>query len=98
MGVVLCNPYLPGLRQLVIACAALATAATALAEPVRVGFIGLRHGHSWRQLREISQISEANFVGVAESIPELVKEAKTIQPDALYVADYMKQNLATLLD
>ena len=65
-------------------------AVDAIAETARVGFIGLRHGHSWRQLRDISGIAEAQFVGVAESIPELVEEAKKVQPDAHYASDYRK--------
>lgn len=60
----------------------------AAAETVKIGFIGLRHGHSWRQLRDVTDIAEANFVGVAESIPELVEAAREIQPDAHFSADY----------
>ncbi len=59
-----------------------------VAAATKVGFIGLRHGHAWRQLSDISGIAEADFVGVAESIPGLVEAAKEIQPDALYVSDY----------
>ena len=62
--------------------------AQAWAETTKVGFIGLRHGHSWRQLREITEIAEAEFVGVAEPIPELVAEARKVQPDAHYASDY----------
>ncbi len=67
---------------------ALAVAADAQAEAVRVGFIGLRHGHAWRQLADISKIAAAEFVGVAESIPGLVEEAKKVQPDGRYFSDY----------
>ena len=59
-----------------------------VAAATRIGFVGLRHGHAWRQLSDISGIDEANFVGVAESIPGLVEAAKEIQPDALYMSDY----------
>ena len=59
-----------------------------LVAATKIGFIGLRHSHCWRQLRDISNITEAEFVGVAESIPELVEEAKKIQPDAYYASDY----------
>ena len=59
-----------------------------LAESVKVGFIGLRHGHSWRQLSDISGIDEAEFVGVAESIPGLVDEARKVQPETHYASDY----------
>ena len=65
-----------------------ALAGESVAGATRVGFIGLRHGHSWRQLRDISAIPEADFVGVAESIDALVDEAKKVQPDAHYAHDY----------
>ncbi len=58
------------------------------ADAVRVGFVGLRHGHAWRQLADISTIDEAEFVGVAESIEGLVEEAKKVQPNAHYASDY----------
>ncbi len=77
-------------RPLLLMAALLFPAVDAIAETARVGFIGLRHGHSWRQLRDISGIAEAQFVGVAESIPELVEEAKKVQPDAHYASDYRK--------
>ncbi len=63
-------------------------AADMLAAGVKVGFIGLRHGHSWRQLAEISEIEEAEFVGVAESISGLVEEGKKVQPSAHFESDY----------
>lgn len=68
----------------------LAAAGSLLAEPVKIGFIGLRHGHSWRQLGDVTQIDEADFVGVAESIPGLVEEARKVQPDAHFATDYRK--------
>ena len=58
------------------------------AAATKIGFIGLRHGHAWRQLSDISGIEEADFVGVAESIPGLVEAAKEIQPDARYASAY----------
>jgi predicted dehydrogenase len=58
------------------------------AAATKIGFIGLRHGHAWRQLSDISGIDEADFVGVAESIPGLVDAAKKIQPNARYASDY----------
>ena len=74
-------------RPLLFLCCLL-FGAQAWAETTKVGFIGLRHGHSWRQLREISEIAEAEFVGVAEPIPELLEEARSVQPDAYYASDY----------
>ena len=66
----------------------LLVASDALAAGVRVGFVGLRHGHSWRQLAEVTEIKEAEFVGVAESIEGLVQEARKVQPDAHFESDY----------
>ena len=70
-----------------LACMALLFSES-VAAATKVGFIGLRHGHAWRQLSEISDIEEADFVGVAESIPGLVEAAKKIQPNVRYAADY----------
>ncbi len=63
-------------------------AAEMLAAGVKIGFIGLRHGHSWRQLAEITEIQEVDFVGVAESIGGLVDEARKLQPNAHFASDY----------
>ncbi|MDE0621926.1 MAG: Gfo/Idh/MocA family oxidoreductase [Bryobacterales bacterium] len=89
MAIVLRHQLLSGgLRPFfVVACIALVFSES-VAAATKVGFIGLRHGHAWRQLSEISDIDEADFVGVAESIPGLVEEAKKIQPNARYAADY----------
>ena len=77
-------------RRLLLVAALLLPIADAVAETTRIGFIGLRHGHAWGHLGAISGIAEAEFVGVAESIPVLVEAAKEIQPDAHYAADYRK--------
>lgn len=63
-------------------------AADALAAGVKVGIIGLRHGHAWRQLSEVTEVEEADFVGVAESIKGLVEEARKIQPAAHFESGY----------
>lgn len=63
-------------------------AAAPAAAGTKIGFVGLRHSHCWRQLQNVSTIAEAEFVGVAESEPELVQEAKKYQPDAYYTDDY----------
>ena len=75
-------------RRLLLVAALLLPIADAVAETTRIGFIGLRHGHSWRQLSDVSGIAEAQFVGVAESIAGLVEEAKKVQPGAHYASDY----------
>ncbi len=87
MGAVTRNCYRKGFTPLPCLVAAL-VAAQLGAAATRVGFIGLRHGHSWRQLAEISSIEEAQFVGVAESIPGIVEEARRVQPAARFYADY----------
>lgn len=74
--------------RLAVLSICLALACESVAGATKVGFIGLRHGHSWRQLRDISAIPEADFVGVAESIDALVEEAKKVQPDTHYADDY----------
>lgn len=74
-------------RWLVVGLA-LQAAGGVLAADTRVGLIGLRHGHSWRQLAEIPDLPEIEFVGVAESIPGLVDEARKVQPDAHFESDY----------
>lgn len=72
----------------------LAAAATLLAQvataATRVGFVGLRHGHAWRQLAQISDIEEAEFVGIAESIPGIVAEARKVQPEAPVYGSYQE--------
>ena len=88
MGPMIRNFACRGGHRLLLVCALMLPFADAIAETTRIGFIGLRHGHSWRQLQDISGITEAEFVGVAESIPELVKAAKEVQPDAYYASDY----------
>ncbi len=89
MALVLRHRVLPiNLRPVAaVACMALLFSES-VAAATKVGFIGLRHGHAWRQLSEISDIAEADFVGVAESIPGLVEAARKIQPNARYAADY----------
>lgn len=62
--------------------------AAPLAAGTRIGFVGLRHGHCWRQLQNVGNAAEAEFAGVAESEPELVEEAKKIRPEAYYTDDY----------
>ena len=86
MNLVNTSPH-PRRRALTLAIGAL-LACSALAAETRIGFVGLRHGHAWRQLADISKIPDARFVGVAESIPGLVEEARKVQPEAHYASDY----------
>ena len=75
-------------RSFCAALAALILAAAPLAAGVRIGFVGLRHSHCWRQLQNVGNVAEAEFVGVAEAEPELVQEARKYRPDAYYTDDY----------
>lgn len=75
-------------RSFCAALAALILAAAPLAAGTRIGFVGLRHSHCWRQLQNVGNVAEAEFVGVAEAEPELVQEARKYRPDAYYTDDY----------
>jgi predicted dehydrogenase len=56
-----------------------------------IAFVGLRHSHCWRQLENAKERAAAiELVGIAESIPALVAEAKKIHPDQYYSDDYKK--------
>lgn len=88
MGHVIRAPSTPSRLRMIGASLVLATAAAGLAEPLRVGFVGLRHGHSWRQLSEVTGIDGVEFVGVAESIRGLLQEARRVHPDVHYEEDY----------
>lgn len=80
-------PTFRSYRLLLPALVVLATCSS-MSAATKVGFIGLRHGHSWRQLAQVTDVPGAEFVGVAESIEGLVEEAKKVQPDAHYASDY----------
>ncbi len=75
-------------RYLSFGLLVLVAATLPLAAKTKIGFVGLKHSHCWRQLQNVSTIADAEFVGVAEPEPELVQEAKKYQPDAYYTADY----------
>lgn len=56
-----------------------------------IAFVGLRHSHCWRQLENIkTQAHAIELVGIAESIPTLVAEAKKVHPDQYFTDDYKK--------
>ncbi|MCB1021839.1 MAG: Gfo/Idh/MocA family oxidoreductase, partial [Acidobacteria bacterium] len=69
--------------------AALAAPLAMHAAKPTIAFVGLRHSHCWRQLENVKDRSAAiELVGIAESIPELVAEAKKIHPNQYYSDDY----------
>jgi predicted dehydrogenase len=72
----------------IAACALLAEVA-AQAKP-KIAFVGLLHSHCWRQLENVKTVSEVELAGIAESNPELVAEAKKINPGAKFFDDYRK--------
>ena len=75
----------------VLLVAVLAAPMAAQAVTPTIAFVGLRHGHCWRQLENVKDQAHAiELVGIAESIPSLVAEAKAIHPDQYFTDDYKK--------
>jgi len=71
-----------------LALAAFALSASAQ-EPMKIAVIGLVHSHAWGHLPKMVAGKPATLVGVAETIPDLVAEAKKIGvADNLIYADY----------
>lgn len=71
--------------------AALAAPLAMQAAKPTIAFVGLRHSHCWRQLENAKDRTGAiELVGIAESIPELIAEAKKVHPDQYYTDDYKK--------
>lgn len=61
------------------------------AEPPKVAVIGLLHSHVWTQLPNMVRGDVVKLVGVAETHPELVAEAKKMGvADNLFFPDYAK--------
>ncbi|MBI3665552.1 MAG: Gfo/Idh/MocA family oxidoreductase [Acidobacteria bacterium] len=56
----------------------------------RVAIVGLVHSHVWGHLQRMSELLEADFVGIAEPNPELVAEAKKRAPRVEYFDDYKR--------
>jgi len=78
------------MRAVVVPLLSLLLLVPGLVAKTKIGFVGLRHSHCWRQLQNPALTEHAEFVGVAESEPELVAYAKTLRPDAKYVDDYKR--------
>jgi len=71
--------------------AAVISACTLSAEPSKIAVIGLVHSHVWGHLSKMVAGKPATLVGVAETNPELVAEArKAGVADTLIYSDYRK--------
>jgi len=54
----------------------LVAAASLQAQEVKIAIVGLVHSHVWGHLGTMLKSDKANLVGVAETVPELIEEAK----------------------
>ncbi|HEY4053361.1 MAG TPA: Gfo/Idh/MocA family oxidoreductase [Terriglobales bacterium] len=58
---------------------------------VRVAVVGLDHDHVWGLLNDLANDPQADFVGIAETNPELVSKAKAQVPDSVkFYSDYVR--------
>jgi predicted dehydrogenase len=76
-------------RTMVLLLAVVVLSPPLLAQ-TRIAFVGLVHSHCWTQLRNVVTIDGVELVGIAESEPELVAEAKTLVPDAEFFNSYQE--------
>ncbi|HUB33963.1 MAG TPA: Gfo/Idh/MocA family oxidoreductase [Bryobacteraceae bacterium] len=79
------------MKPLVVAALSLA-ALPAFAQPYRVAVIGLIHSHEASYLPRMTKSEQIKLVGIAETIPELVQQAKERQgaKDVPFFDDYRK--------
>jgi predicted dehydrogenase len=78
---------------LAISSVALLSAIQTLAQQgkVRVAVVGLDHDHVWGLLGDLANDPESDFVGIAESNPELVSKAKPQVPASVkFYSDYVR--------
>ncbi|MGA2115000.1 MAG: Gfo/Idh/MocA family oxidoreductase [Bryobacteraceae bacterium] len=68
----------------------LAAALPVPGQPPKIAVIGLVHAHYRSNLPRMVGPSGVRLVGIAETLPDLVAEAKRIAPDAPFFADYKK--------
>ncbi|HEX3879634.1 MAG TPA: Gfo/Idh/MocA family oxidoreductase [Bryobacteraceae bacterium] len=74
-----------------LSLAILPFALPAASAPPKIAVIGLLHSHVWTQLPNMVRGDVVQLVGVAESHPELVAEAKKLGvADNLFFDDYLK--------
>ena len=72
--------------------AALLTSLPALAQPYKIAVIGLIHAHEGSYVPRMVRSEQVRLVGIAETIPELVQQAKERQgaKDVPFFDDYRK--------
>ena len=81
------------LLLLAISTVALLAAIQSLAQEgkIRVAVVGLDHDHVWGLLGDLASDPQSDFVGIAESNPELVSKAKAQVPGGVkFYSDYVK--------
>lgn len=61
-----------------------------LAQPPKIAVIGLVHAHYRSNLPRMVGHSDIQLVGIAETLPDLVAEAKQVAPDTPFFDDYKK--------
>ena len=63
----------------------------AQAQDPTIAIIGLRHSHAWGHIGKMIEGKPAKLVGIAETLPDMIAEAKKRgAADALFYADYKK--------
>ena len=60
------------------------------AQDYKIALIGLGHSHTWGHLNRMLAGGPVKLVGIAETVPELVAEAKKRGADVPFYADYKK--------
>jgi predicted dehydrogenase len=80
------------MKTSLLAAALTLAALPALAQPYKVAVIGLIHSHEGTWLPRMAQNDQIKLVGIAETIPELVQQAKERQgaKDVPFFDDYKK--------
>jgi predicted dehydrogenase len=76
-----------------ISTMALLSAIQSLAQgdKIRVAVVGLDHDHVWGLLGDLASDPQSDFVGIAESNPELVSKAKAQVPSGVkFYSDYVR--------
>ena len=68
----------------------LAAALPAFAQPQKIAVIGLVHAHYHTYLPRMVGHSDEQLVGIAETLPDLIAEARRMAPDAPFFDDYRK--------
>ena len=78
------------MRKAWLLLATVFTVLPVLAQPTKIAVIGLVHAHYRSNLPHMVGRSDVQLVGIAETLPDLIAEAKRIAPDAPFFDDYKK--------